>query len=76
MRIPSRLDRAWTYTVWAAYALMVPIWLVMSWEKHPALAIIQAVLIVWFLASEALSEFRRETRRNPSHDTPDLPRIP
>lgn len=76
MRLPPLLDRLWTYTVWAAYCFIVPIWLILWWERVPALAVLQAVLIVWFLASHARSELRRGTRRDASDRPTDTSGIP
>ena len=76
MRLPPAHARLWTYTVWAAYCFIVPIWLVLWWERVPALAVLQAALIVWFLWSNASSELRRETRRDPRDRSTDASGTP
>jgi hypothetical protein len=62
LRVPAWLDRLWTALVYLAFAFMAVIWTALWYERHWALGLLQAGLIMWSLGSQALAEFRRETR--------------
>jgi hypothetical protein len=62
MRVPAWLDRSWTYLVYTAFVFMALIWSALWYERHPALGVIWVGLLLWSLGSQALTEFRRQTR--------------
>lgn len=68
------MSKAWTYVVWAAFLFLAPLWVVLWYERHPILGILQAGLIIWFLGSHAVAELRRDTRRDTAQHAPHLPR--
>lgn len=54
-----KLDRLWTYTVWAAFLFMAPLWILIWYERHPLLGFSQLVMIVYPLWRECVAELRR-----------------
>lgn len=62
------LDRLWTYTVWAAFLFIAPIWVILWYERHPLLGLVQGLCIVWFLGRHAVRELRGRAGKNPTRD--------
>jgi hypothetical protein len=69
IRVPAWLDRLWTALVYLAFVFMAVIWTALWYERHWALGLLQAALIIGSLGSQALAEFRRETGHEPTDGT-------
>ena len=54
------LSRLWTYTVWVCFLVLVPLWVMLWYSRHPVLGILQAVFVASFLLRHALPELRRQ----------------
>ncbi len=71
MRLPPRLDRLWTYTVWGAFVVLAPLWIALWWQRHPALGLLQLGIIGYPLWRECRSELRRKRGNDPAERVSD-----
>ena len=47
--LPPWLNTAWSWVVGLVFVFFVPIWIIVWYERHPALGIAQFVIIAWLV---------------------------